>query len=515
MKELVINASPLETRIAIVEDGHLTELHIEREENRSMVGNIYKGRVDSVVPGIQAAFVDIGFEKNGFLYVTDIADPELGDVDFVDGTAKVDKKKRESRTPKIESILKRNQTIMVQVAKDTLGTKGCRLTNYVTLPGRYSVLMPTVPHLGVSRKISSDKERDRIRRILKDVRPKGLGLISRTAAEGKTKSELEDDAKYLNRVWNKVGKRMESEKAPALIYEDLNPILRIVRDRFTSDYNKLTIDDEGEYNRIMGFLDAFAPNLKKRVKLYKQRRPLFDKVGIEDEIAKALQRKVGLPSGGHICIDPTEALVAIDVNTGRFTGKKNLEDTVLKTNLEAAEEIARQVRLRDIGGIIVCDFIDMRYERNRRELLKKMREVLDKDRTKTTISEITELGMIEMTRKRVKHTLTNALSQTCPYCEGSGRVRSVTTMTFDLVRRLEALFCDIRDKSVIVQVHPDVARRLRTENKELVDKVAEEFGKEIAIESVSDFHIHDIRILNGRNRKEIRAWGEHSGEQTG
>ena len=259
-------------------------------------------------------------------------------------------------------------------------------------------------------------------------------------------------------------------------------------------------------------MDNFAPSLKKRVKLYKHRRPLFDRMGIEAEIDKALNRKVLLPSGGHICIDPTEALVAIDVNTGRFTGKTNLEDTVFKTNLEAADEIARQVRLRDIGGIIVCDFIDMRYERNRRELLKRMQDALRDDRSKTTVSEVTELGLIEMTRKRVKHTLTNALSQTCPYCEGSGHVRSVTTMTFDLIRRLQAVFCDSKEKSVIVQVHPDVARRLRTENKDLIDDVSQEFEREIDIESVSDFHIHDVRLLSGRTRKVLESWGRQADE---
>lgn len=505
MKEFVINVSPLETRIALVENNRLIELHIDRHESRSLVGNIYKGRVDSVVPGIQAAFIDIGFEKNGFLYVSDIADANDDDVDFVDGAAKVSRRNRAAQMPPIESILKRNQTIMVQVAKDTLGTKGCRLTNYATLPGRYTVLMPTVSHLGVSRKIESDKERERIRRILREVRPKNLGLICRTAAEGQSKDDLQDDVKYLSKLWDKINRKMESEKAPALLHEDLSPILRTVRDQFTDDVQRITIDNETEYRRIISFLEIYAPNLKKRVKVYKSKMPLFDKMGIEGEIVKALQRKVPLPSGGHICIDQTEALVAIDVNTGKFTGKKNLEETVLQTNLEAADEIARQVRLRDIGGIIVCDFIDMRIEKNRRDLMRRMGDALKTDRSKTTISEVTELGMIEMTRKRVKHTLTTTLSQTCPYCEGSGMVRSVTTMTFDLLRRLQALFCKSKEKRVIVQVHPDVSRRLRTENKSLLDDVAKEFDREIAIESVSDFHIHDVKILSARTRKEVTA----------
>lgn len=505
MKEFIVNVSPLETRIALIENKRLAELLIERQESRSVVGNIYKGRVDSIVPGIQAAFIDIGFEKNGFLYVSDIAGAEgTGDFDFEEGTIKP-RGSRRGRPPSIESLLKKNQHIMVQVSKDMLGTKGVRLTNYVTLPGRYVVLMPTVKHLGVSRKIGSDKERDRLRKILQSVRPPGTGLILRTAGEGKKKTDFQDDVRYLSIVWNEIKEKMETAKSASLLHADLGPILRIVRDMFTSDVEKMTIDDEGEYKRIMDFLDTFAPNLKGRVKRYNQNRPIFDKFGIEKEIEKALNRKVYLKSGGYICIDQTEALIAIDVNTGRFTGTKQLEDTVLRVNLEAAEEIARQVRLRDLGGIIVIDFIDMAIEKNRRELIKHLQHCLKHDRAKTTISEISELGMIEMTRKRVKHNLVKALSQPCPYCEGGGMVRSVTTMTFDTLRRLHSLFFASKEKRVILQVHPDVARRLRTENKGMLDSIARDFEREVAIESVSDFHIHDVKILNAKTRAEIGA----------
>ena len=505
MKELLVNVSPIETRIALTEDKRLVELNIERQESRSVVGNIYKGRVDSIVPGIQAAFVDIGFGKNGFLYVSDIAGMEgTGDFDFVEGTARPRGHSRR-RPPSIETLLKRNQNIMVQVAKDTLGAKGVRLTNFVTLPGRYLVLMPTVKHLGVSRKIESDKERDRLKKILQKIRPENVGLIMRTAAEGKSKEDFEADLKYLMRIWNKARGRMENMKAPCLIHEDLGPVLRVVRDTFTSDVNKLTVDSDAEYSRILNFLETFAPNLRKRVKLYRLRRPLFDKYGVEDEIQKAMQRKVFLKSGGHICIDHTEALIAIDVNTGRFTGKKHLEDTVFKTNLDAADEIARQCRLRDLGGIIVIDFIDMKYERNRRELIKRLQDALKNDRAKTTVSEVNELGMIEMTRKRVKHNLTKALSQTCPYCEGNGMVRSVTTVTLDTLRTLQNLFCESKEKRIILQVHPDVARRLRNENKDLLEGLTERFQREIDVESVSDFHVQDVKILSARTRTEINA----------
>ncbi|MDX9971639.1 MAG: Rne/Rng family ribonuclease [FCB group bacterium] len=506
MKEIVINVAPLETRIALMEGGRLVELNIERQESRSLVGNVYKGRVDSIVPGIQAAFIDIGFEKNGFLYVSDIAGAEgTGDFVYEDGVAKAMKQTRRGKRPGIEAILKKNQFVMVQVAKDMLGTKGCRLTNYVTLPGRYGVLMPTIAQLGVSRKIEEDKERDRLRKILNEIRPKGVGVILRTAAEGHTKADFQGDIQYLSKVWDKIKNKMESMKGPCLLYEDLGPVLRSVRDLFTEDVERLLIDDDREYRRILNFLDSFAPDLRKRCKLYKAKLPIFEKSGIEEEIERALHRRVYLKSGGYLCIDHTEALVAIDVNTGKFTGTTHLEDTVFQTNMAAAEEIARQVRLRDLGGIIVIDFIDMQLDKNRKQLIKKLTEVLKFDRAKTTISEISELGMIEMTRKRVKHNLMKALSQPCPYCEGSGMVRSVTTMTFDTLRRLESLFCQNTEKRVVLQVHPDVARRLRNENKDLLDKIAQEYERDILVESVSDFHIQDVSILSARTRKPVLA----------
>ncbi len=505
MNEYIINVSPLETRIALLEDKRLAELTVEREEERSLVGNIYKGRVDSIVPGIQAAFVDIGIERNGFLYVGDIAGAEgTGDFDFDEGDRPQQSRSRGRRRPSIEKLLKKGQSVMVQVQKDTLGTKGVRLTNYVTLPGRYVVLMPTVQHIGVSRKIDDPKERDRLKSTLRSFRRnRKYGLIIRTAGEGKPKEEIIADLKYLNKAWDKIKRKMESGKKAALLHEDLGPVLRAVRDTFTEDIGRLTIDDQALYQEILGFLGLYAPRLKRRCRLYSGKRPIFDRMGLEDGIEGALHRKVILKSGGHICIDMTEALIAIDVNTGKFTGKRRLEDTVFRTNIDAAEEIARQMRLRDLGGIIVVDFIDMELESNKRKLLKKCQDSLRNDRAKTSVSDIGELGMVEMTRKRVKSNLVWALSQTCPYCEGSGMVHSVTTMTADVLRRLQNLFCDSREKNVIVQVHPDLSRRLRRENKDLVERLAKDFKRVISIESVSDFHIHEIKVLSGRTRKEI------------
>jgi len=505
MKEFIINIGPLETRIAILEDKRLAELHIEREESRSIVGNVYKGRVDSIVPGIQAAFIDIGFEKNGFLYVSDIAGTEgTGDFVIEDGIAQARSRGRH-KSLSIENILKKNQYIMVQVSKDRLGTKGVRLTNFITFPGRYVVLMPTVTQLGVSRKIEDDKERDRLKKLLQTLRPKGVGLITRTAGEGAKKADLQNDIKYLSKLWDRVKSKMETTHGPGLLYEDLGPVLRIVRDTFTGEAERLVVDNESEFARIQYFLDMYAPNLKKRCELYKGPRPIFEQYEVEPEIEKALRRKVLLKSGGHICIDQTEALVAIDVNTGKFTGKGRLEETVFKTNIEAAGEIARQVRLRDMGGIIVVDFIDMEQERNRRELLRVLREALKSDRAKTTASEVTELGMIEMTRKRVKHNLIKALSQPCPYCEGSGMVKSVTTMTANTLRRLESFFCRSKEKTIVLRTHPDVAQRLQTENKAILEDIAQRFSREIRVEAMADFHIHDIRIVNPKTGKELRS----------
>jgi ribonuclease G len=504
MNELIINVDPLETRIARLEEKRLAELHVERHGERSLVGNVYRGRVDSIVPGIQAAFVDIGQERNGFLYVADIADKEGGadvDLDDLEGGGR-----RKHRRLGIEKILKRGQHIMVQVQKDTLGTKGVRLTNYVTLPGRYVVLMPTVSQIGVSRKIEDQKERDRLKKILRNFRKnRPYGLILRTAGENKSEEELLADLKYLNKQWDLIKKAMDEsdEKKSVLLHEDLDSVLRTVRDTFTEDVSRLTIDSQPALDGIIEFLDVYATGLKKRCRVYTGRRPIFDRMGIEEQIEKALERRVELKSGGSIVIDHTEALTAIDVNTGRFTGKKQLEDTVFKTNMEAADEIAHQMRLRDLGGIIVVDFIDMEQEANRRKLLQKCRELVKKDRARITISDIGELGMVEMTRKRVKHNLTRQLSQHCPYCDGTGSVRSVTTLTSDVLRRLRALFCRSKEKGIVVQLHPDLARRLRSENKDLLDQVAAEFDRQIAIESVSDLHIEEIKVISARTRKFI------------
>ncbi|HOQ89170.1 MAG TPA: Rne/Rng family ribonuclease [Candidatus Hydrogenedentes bacterium] len=503
---LYVNVSPMEIRIALIEENRLAELVIEREENRSLVGNIYRGRIDAILPGIQAAFVDIGEGKNGFLYVSDIAGTEgTGDIELVDGVPRARTKAGRARQQPIESMLKRDQFIMVQVVKDSLGTKGPRLTNFITLPGRYVVLMPTVKTLGVSHKIESGRERERIKRILREIRPEGMGLIGRTACEDAGEDALREDVAFLTRAWEEVKRKYERTQRVTLLREDLGPILRYMRDRLSDEHEQVIVDDEFSYEKVLSFLDQFAPKLRRRVKLYTGREPLFEKEGIEEEISKALRRTVPLKSGGYICIDQTEALVAIDVNTGRFTGKKHLEETVLQTNLEAAEEIARQVRLRDMGGIIVIDFIDMEVPQNRRKLMETFTAALKRDHAKYTLSEISELGMIEMTRKRVKHNLVKMLSQPCPYCEGSGMVRSVTTVTFDVLRRLQSLFCRTREQHVILQVHPDIAERFQGENAEHLNRLCAAFDRQVTVEPQDTLHIHDWRVLKARSRQTLNC----------
>jgi ribonuclease G len=495
-RELVASVDSRETRIALIEDGQLAEIFIERTSKRRLVGNIYKGVVKSVVPGIEAAFVDVGQEKNGFLYISDVTDVlDEYDEDLDEGEYEEEfRPRRRKRKARIEDMLKRGQEIMVQVAKEPMGQKGMRLTNYVSLPGRYLVLMPTVNHLGVSRKIEEDKERDRLRKIASKVRPPGLGLIVRTLGEGKGQEEIEADVKYLTSLWQKILRRMESMPAPSLLHQDLGQVARVVRDVFNDGIDKFIIDSKPDYDTVLNLLETLAPHLKDRVELYREHVPLFEKYDLESQIEKALRKKVWLPSGGYIVIDQSEALTTVDVNTGKFTGKLKLEDTVLKTNLEAAKEIARQIRLRDIGGIILVDFIDMERPANRQKLLKEFQEAFKADRSKTYIFGVTELGIIQMTRKRVKLSLTPSLCEPCPYCEGTGWVKSATTTMIQALRQLEKQCREDGQKSIKLTAHRDVIERLRATQSDAIAKLEKKYGREITLEASADCHLEFFSI---------------------
>jgi ribonuclease G len=502
-RELIINAGKKAARIALMEDRKLAELVIEHADNRSCVGNVYKGRVDNVVPGIQAAFVDVGMPKNGFLYVTDVTDGLARYEEELEEHV-VDARKRRSRSTSIAKVLKEGQDVLVQVTKEPIGTKGTRLTTFVSLPGRFVVLMPNVSHVGVSRKIAGDSERTRLKKLATQLKARGMGIIVRTAAEGVGKRALRADIDVLVKQWRTIRRRMRSRTAPALLHEDAGPVSRIVRDLFTRDIRKLTIDSEAEYSKIVSFCRSFDPELKRRVRLYRGRRPLFEKLNLEQEIEKLLRRKVWLKSGGYILIEQTEAFGVIDVNTGKFTGKTSLEETVFKTNVEAAGEIARQVRLRDMGGIIVIDFIDMESPRRRAEVLRVLTEAVRNDRSKPAIFEVTELGLVEMTRKRARQNLMSTLSETCPYCEGAGRTKSATTVSLEVLYRLESLFASTREKSVVVEVHPRVAERLQSTDKDALDEITKSFKRDVRVRPKPDFHIEKMRFRSSRTGRMLK-----------
>jgi len=410
VKRMLISADPQEVRVAIVEGGKLSEAYIERRGRRSIVGNIYKGRVDAVLPGMEAAFVDIGLPKNGFLYVAEIVLPELDD--------------RDRRSKRIQELIQSGQDVLVQVTKDPMGTKGARLTMEVSLAGCFMVLVPGGDGIGISRKLS-DAERDRLRDLIRPVRTQeDAGMIVRTAAEGASVPELERDVRLLEKLWEVTRGHAERAEAPALVYAEPDLSLQVIRDDLRADVSEVVVDDERQYHRILAYVNRTSPELAERIKLYRGKRALFQRYEIEQGIRSTLRRRVELPSGGSLIFDYAEAFTIVDVNTGRFTGKKRLEDTILKNNLEAAVEVVRQLRLRDIGGIIVIDFIDMVLESNRDLVLRRLTECLGRDRTRHQVAEVTSLGLVQMTRKRVGVGLLEAFSTPCEHCRGRGVVVS-------------------------------------------------------------------------------------------
>lgn len=501
-KEIVINAGDEETRVAVLEDRVLVEIYIERSLNQRLVGNIFKGRVENVLPGMQAAFVDIGLEKNAFLYVEDALPPRLNNGQTFDlATAN-----------NISSVLKRGQEIVVQIVKAPLGTKGSRVTTHVTLPGRYLVLMPTTDYIGISRRIDSEKERERLKEMASRIKPEGMGLIVRTVAEGVEEAELRGDINMLVKLWRKILSRASKGSVPSLVHRDLELSHRILRDLFAEDIDRLTVDSRLEYEKIMDLLDITSPRLKHKV-LLETRDNIFEDYGIEQELEKALKRKVWLKCGGYIVIDQAEALTAVDVNTGRFVGSVDLEDTVLKTNLDAVVEIARQLRLRNIGGIIIIDFIDMQKEEHRRQVLQSLEEEIKKDKIRTNILGITQLGLVEMTRKKTRPSISEILQKSCPYCDGRGKVLSEETVgihfknhIFDLARRTAA-------DTILVEAHPLVAARLIGSGGTNLRELEQKTSKNMYIRGSQAQHIESVTMRPFYNQSEIQ--GQSSPVQTG
>ncbi len=502
-KELVINTTSHETRVALLESGHIAELYIERTRERGIVGNIYQGRVIRVLPGMQAAFVDIGLEKAAFLYVADVLDEMEAVEQFIEGASHHAKPSEGGEDderpplPPIEDLLQEGQTILAQVAKEPIGTKGARITSHISLPGRHLVFMPTVDHIGISRRIENEQEKDRLRGIIESIRPKGTGFIVRTAAEGKSEEDLRADVEFLLGLWKDIAKRKENKKAPSLIHSDLDVTSKVLRDILTEDVRRIVVDSQEEYDKIVRFLGTFMPKLNVTIELYDQDEPIFDAFGLEVEIARALGRKVWLKSGGYIIIEQTEALTAIDVNTGRFVGKHNLEDTILKTNLEAVKEIAFQLRLRNIGGLIIIDFIDMEKELHREKVHSALEEALKNDKSKTNILKISELGLVEMTRKRVRESIGRTLCEPCPYCEGKGYVKSRTTMVYEVFRELRREIRDLPGYRLTLQVHPDIAALLYDEERHGLEELERLFEKQISITVRPNYHIEQFDILVG------------------
>jgi ribonuclease G len=489
-REIVINATKHESRIAVIDEGQVVELWVERNRHRTIVGNIYKGRVTKVLPGMQSAFVELGLERDAFLYVSDV----LEEIEAFETETSEDLALDEAPRPEtsISDLLREGQEVLVQVSKDTIAGKGARITSHVTLPGRFLVYMPTVNHIGVSRRIENEDERQRLKQILDRIRPQGGGgFIVRTAGEEHDEDEFRADMKYLIDLWESIRRRSEKASAPALIHHDLDLVLRTIRDVLTPEFKTVWVDSVEQYQRIVEFLDQIQPALVPRVRLYRREEPIFDEFGIEAEIEKALNSKVWLKSGGYIVINQTEALVAIDVNTGKYVGKKNLEETVFRTNLEAAKEIVRQIRLRDLGGIIVLDFIDMEDANNRAALFEAFDNEIKKDRSKTKILQISEFGLIEMTRKRVRQSLERSLTQPCPYCSGTGRIKSNTTISLEIWRELMKLRDLHEGQDVIVRVNPNVYNSLDP----IFDEVERSLGIHLVFKPDDSLHHEQFDVV--------------------
>src|SRR5262245_23163193 len=489
-QEIFINSTPQESRIAIMEDGQLAEFLIERKEEMGVAGNIYKGKVARVLPGMQAAFVDIGMEKAGFLHASDFStepeDVQLSgdDVEFEEAP-----KAPPSRRLPLEKQISRGEEILVQVAKDPLGTKGARVTSHVSLPGRYMVFMPGTHHIGISRRIESEEERKRLKEIAQSLGTEKGGFILRTACEGLSKREIQRDLHFLTRIWARIQSKAEHATAPALIHQDLDLIARTLRDFFTADTEQVVIDSPKDHRRVVDFVRHFMSRHKAKITLYNGKEPLFEQHSIEEKIVKALDRRVWLRSGGYLIIERTEALTAVDVNTGRFVGKRNQEETILKTNMEAVQEVVRQLRLRNVGGIIIIDFIDMEKEANRKKVYEALKEALKKDKARSNILKISELGLVEMTRQRTRESLENQLLRPCPHCEGRGRIKSPATVAYDVLRAIKRQQAQVENgRNIVVRLHPDIANFLYDEKNNSLENLEREINHRIIIKASQDLH---------------------------
>jgi ribonuclease G len=480
--ELLINVTPNETRVALVENGVLQEVYIEREGKRGLVGNIYKGKVSRVLPGMQAAFIEAGLERAAFLHASDIVNGKNEDSDA------------------INALVSEGQHIRVQVIKDPLGTKGARLTTQESIPSRFLVFMPGAEYVGVSQRIEDEEERARLKELLEaiisDEKYRG-GYIIRTAADGVSETELHADVEFLNRMWESIQERSEQAEAGTLIHEDLKLAMRMMRDLVSPDIEKIRIDSRETHSKAKKFAEKFIPEVADRIEYYPGERPLFDLYSVEDEIQKALEKKVQLKSGGYLIIDQTEAMTTIDVNTGGFVGHRNLEETIFKTNLEAAQAIARQLRLRNLGGIIILDFIDMNDEEHKRLVLRALEKSLEKDHAKCHISQVSALGLVEMTRKRSRESLEHILCESCPTCNGRGSLKTAETVCFEIFREILREARQFEAQTFLVMASQDVIDRLVDEESTSIAELESFIGKPIKlqVESLYTQEQYDVVLM--------------------
>ena len=511
-KEIITNCNEDETRIAILEDGQLDEAFIERAQARGVAGNIYKGRVSRVLPGMQSAFVNIGLERDGFLYVSDVLsdieefsawmegselDEDIEEDDSLPHKPGRRRSRRARESQRIDQLLSKGDEILVQISKAPLGTKGARITTHISLPGRYVVYMPTVDHVGVSRKIADRAERTRLRKIIHGGRSKNSGgFIVRTAGVGQSKEDLQDDMMFLKEAWEEIKRRSESASTPSLIHRDLSVLLRLLRDVFTADFDRVVVDDKTEFERAKRFVEQLQPEVADRIELYQGFVPIFDHFKVQQQLDRALEAKVWLKSGGYLVINQTEALVAIDINTGKYVGKRRLEDTVLKTNLESVTEIARQLRLRDLGGIIVIDFIDMEEKASEQKVISALLEELKKDRAKTQVLQISEFGLVQLTRQRVKQSLERIMLQECPYCSGRGRVKSVDTVCYEILREVKRLHNELNGREVVIRANPVITQALRGDEQTIFNQMKAEVEVPLSLVGDGHFHQEQFEVVN-------------------
>jgi ribonuclease G len=492
-KQILINATPWETRVAILERTTLVELYVERPGEHGIAGHLYKGRVTRVLPGMQAAFVDIGLEKAAFLHASDLGGdasipPPLPAGEDDEATLEAGAAPPAPRVAPapIQERLAKGDELLVQVAKEPIGTKGARITTHVSLPGRYLVFTPGSRHVGISRRIEDPAERERLHAICTEERPEDAGVIVRTACEGASKREIRQDVRFLTRLWARVRRLADETAAPALVHGDLDLVLRVVRDSFTADVERLTIDRPHDHARVLDFVREFLPRLAPRVHLYQGTTPLFEQHGIETKILRALDRRVWLKSGGYLIFDQTESLTTVDVNTGRYVGKTSQAETMVRTNLEAAEQVVQQLRLRNIGGIIVIDFIDMEDPVDRTRVVDALQEATRQDRARANVHRISELGLVQMTRKRTRESLEQLLTTPCPHCHGLGRVRSCETLAHAALRALQREIGLHGAAPATLRVHPDVAAFLLSEGRATLHAAEEFLGTRVTIAADPD-----------------------------